>query len=277
MTTENSRADALPLEITEQMAAEWADRNELENVLTSFSTQRNAIEDARTLHLITASPVEQPADDERDMIEPLTEPVTISKALRAGRVARIEGTASAATALLANIQIAPWGQSKEWVQGYVAGFNRAAKWMQDALNSTPAYAGAAIRNSALEEAVHAVADHQRDGREWIRDSLWDTLTAEAAARIRALQSTSPAIPAVPHSSTPEWVSVRDRLPANDTWVLAHNGKWTGVAMYVSAAEFVDESWQDERREFIELLGPAVTHWMPMPPAPNDAASARGSR
>ncbi|WP_260426377.1 hypothetical protein [Burkholderia cepacia] len=64
------RADALPLEITEQMAAEWADRNELENVLTSFSTQRNAIEDARTLHLITASPVEQPAAAPIDLPDP---------------------------------------------------------------------------------------------------------------------------------------------------------------------------------------------------------------
>ncbi|MCA8351652.1 DUF551 domain-containing protein [Burkholderia cepacia] len=274
-TTENSRADALTDERIEQIA-----RNhelDMPDGQDSIPALKAAIYEA----LDAALPVEQhaaaPASDERAVIEPLTEPVTISKALRAGRVARMEGTASAATAFLVNIQIAPWGQSKEWVQGYVDGFNRAAKWMQDALNSTPAYAGAAIRNSALEEAAHAVADHQRDGREWIRDSLWDTLTAEAAARIRALQSTSPAIPDVPCSSTPEWIRVRDRLPANDTWVLAHNGKWTGVAMYVSAAEFVDESWQDERREFIELLGPAVTHWMPMPPAPNDAASAGGSR
>ncbi|MCA8026528.1 hypothetical protein [Burkholderia cepacia] len=63
---QHSRADALTFEITAQIAAEWADRNELENVLTTFSTQRNAIEDARTLHLLAASPVEQheaaPAD-----------------------------------------------------------------------------------------------------------------------------------------------------------------------------------------------------------------------
>lgn len=48
-------------EITEQMAADWADRNELENVLTSFSTQRNAIEDARTLHLLAPTPAGQQA------------------------------------------------------------------------------------------------------------------------------------------------------------------------------------------------------------------------
>ncbi|MEK7891263.1 DUF551 domain-containing protein [Burkholderia contaminans] len=99
-------------------------------------------------------------------------------------------------------------------------------------------------------------------------------TAERADKLRTHMHR---LAACPVEQQPEWISVRDHLPTNDTWVLAHNGKWTGVAMYVSAAEFVDESWQDERREFIELLGPAVTHWMPMPPAPNDAASAGGSR
>ncbi|WP_333976333.1 DUF551 domain-containing protein [Burkholderia cepacia] len=217
------------------------------------------------------------ANDQRDVVEPLTEPVTIAKALRGGHLARMEATASTAAAFLVNIQIAPWGQSKEWVQGYVDGFNRAAKWMQDALNSTSAYAGAAIRNSALEEAAQAIANHQRKGREWIRESLWDTLTAESAARIRALQSTAPTTPTEPCPNLPEWVSVRDRLPSNDVWVLAHNGKWTGVAMYASAAEFVDESWRDEHHEFIELFGPAVTHWMPMQAAPKDATSAGGSR
>lgn len=44
------RTDPLTFEITEQMAAECTDRNDLENVLTSFSTQRNAIEDVRTLY-----------------------------------------------------------------------------------------------------------------------------------------------------------------------------------------------------------------------------------
>ncbi|HGL6719961.1 DUF551 domain-containing protein [Burkholderia contaminans] len=70
--------------------------------------------------------------------------------------------------------------------------------------------------------------------------------------------------------TLEWISVSDRLPPADVWVLAHNGRWTGVAMYTSTAEFVDESWQDERHEFIELLGPAVTHWTPLPAAPSGA-------
>jgi hypothetical protein len=42
------------------------------------------------------------------------------------------------------------------------------------------------RNQALEEAAVAITQHNRRGREWIPGSLWDTLSSEAAARIRAL-------------------------------------------------------------------------------------------
>jgi len=52
-------------------------------------------------------------------------------------------------------------------------------------------------------------------------------------------------------------------------VLAHNGKWTGVATHLSESEWTDEHWQDERHEFIEMLGPKVTHWMPLPPPPTE--------
>ncbi|WP_256727809.1 DUF3450 domain-containing protein [Burkholderia pseudomallei] len=54
-------AETVALEITEQAAAEWASRHDVDHVLKHFSTQRNAIEDARTLHLLAASPSSQPA------------------------------------------------------------------------------------------------------------------------------------------------------------------------------------------------------------------------
>lgn len=38
----------------------------------------------------------------------------------------------------------------------------------------------------LEEAAKALSDHDKTGREWVRGSLWDTLTNEGCARIRAL-------------------------------------------------------------------------------------------
>lgn len=45
-----------------------------------------------------------------------------------------------------------------------------------------------VRDQALEEAAIAVADHQRRGYEWVPGSLWDSLTLQATARIRALKS-----------------------------------------------------------------------------------------
>ncbi|WP_414451264.1 DUF551 domain-containing protein [Burkholderia sp. 22PA0099] len=74
--------------------------------------------------------------------------------------------------------------------------------------------------------------------------------------------------------TDPWIVVSDRLPAPLEWVLAHNGKWTGKAAFFPGND-ARECWQDERREFVELLGPAVTHWMALPAAPGDAqAEAR---
>ncbi|MGB6054633.1 MAG: hypothetical protein WBG17_05275 [Burkholderiaceae bacterium] len=46
---------------------------------------------------------------------------------------------------------------------------------------------ASARNDALEEAAQAAERHDMAGREWIPGSLWDTLSREASARIRALQ------------------------------------------------------------------------------------------
>ncbi|WP_369291944.1 hypothetical protein [Burkholderia pseudomallei] len=60
-TTPAMAAEAVAFEITEQAAAEWASRHDVDHVLNHFSTQRNAIEDARTLHLLGASPSSQPA------------------------------------------------------------------------------------------------------------------------------------------------------------------------------------------------------------------------
>ncbi|WP_298699196.1 hypothetical protein [uncultured Brevundimonas sp.] len=46
-------------------------------------------------------------------------------------------------------------------------------------------------NAALDRAAEAVADHQREGREWVKDSLWDDITRQAAGRIRALKLPAP--------------------------------------------------------------------------------------
>lgn len=73
------------------------------------------------------------------------------------------------------------------------------------------------------------------------------------------------------ASAASWISVDERLPEPDGPVLAYNGKWTGVAAWMSG-EYLEplERWQDEHREFIEMMGPAITHWMPLPAAPGPA-------
>ncbi|WP_175867905.1 hypothetical protein [Burkholderia diffusa] len=72
--------------------------------------------------------------DERAVVEPLTEPVTIRKALLAGRTARISTSADGkAIAMLVNIQLTGWNHPREFAEGFAEGFNRAAAWMQSAL------------------------------------------------------------------------------------------------------------------------------------------------
>ena len=75
----------------------------------------------------------------------------------------------------------------------------------------------------------------------------------------------------PQEGMAGWISVKDRLPEPDGPVLAYNGKWTGVAAWMSG-EYLEplERWQDEHREFIEMMGPAITHWMPLPLPPTSA-------
>ena len=65
---------------------------------------------------------------------------------------------------------------------------------------------------------------------------------------------------------PSWVAVTEQLPEREKWVLVTNGKWTGVGGYMYE-ENDSECWQSETHEFIEHLGPKVTHWMELPAAP----------
>ncbi|KDD21312.1 Uncharacterised protein [Bordetella bronchiseptica] len=71
-------------------------------------------------------------------------------------------------------------------------------------DATPQATAEDVRNAALEEAAAAMDDHCRAGREWIPGSLWDALSREAGARIRALKST-PAPTAAEESQASEAV------------------------------------------------------------------------
>jgi hypothetical protein len=73
----------------------------------------------------------------REVIEPLTEPVSIQKALLGGKEAHVvKSVGKEVAAFLVNIQLTTWLNSTTaptWVAGYVEGFNRAAQLMQSAL------------------------------------------------------------------------------------------------------------------------------------------------
>lgn len=122
---------------------------------------------------------------------------------------------------------------------------------------------------AIEDADNAHADRYAEqlGRE----------LAKATAEIAELRAQLSAAPLMGAAVDAGWVSVDERLPEPDWPVLAHNGKWTGVAVWMSG-DYLEplERWQDEHREFIDMMGPAITHWMPLPPAPSsDKGVAHG--
>jgi hypothetical protein len=70
-----------------------------------------------------------------------------------------------------------------------------------------------------------------------------------------------------------WIPVSERLPEPDAWVLTTNGKWTGVARHRPLEDdgymVESERWQSETSDFIEHLGPPVTHWQPLPSVPKE--------
>ena len=67
---------------------------------------------------------------------------------------------------------------------------------------------------------------------------------------------------------PEWISVKERLPEEGTWVLCHlkghsYGGKTQVCKFCSADKYKDRPYFDHFRNGF----PAVTHWMPLPESP----------
>lgn len=136
--------------------------------------------------------------------------------------------------------------------------------------SGPLMGCASIAASAGSEPVAHLWQHSETGR---------TRVVMPDAVVDASASWLLVGPLYLHPSPPEgmvggWISVDERLPESDVPVLAHNGKWTGVAAWMSG-DYLEplERWQDEHREFIEMMGPAVTHWMPLPPPPTTPAGS----
>ncbi|MCY3528533.1 DUF551 domain-containing protein [Klebsiella variicola] len=58
------------------------------------------------------------------------------------------------------------------------------------------------------------------------------------------------------------------MPESNKFVLVSNGVWVGQGLYDDSEHLEsDEHWQDEHREFINVLHHPVTHWMPLPAGP----------
>ncbi|WP_205191323.1 hypothetical protein [Burkholderia sp. LMG 13014] len=136
----------------------------------AYPTLESAAWEAIAAAKIGCSACEAAPADERDVIEPLTEPVSIAKAMLGGMRARVGGNGESTTAFLVNIQIASWGYPTEWVKGCVFGFNRAAKWMQSALlEYQSAQAASQPAAEAGQEAVAYVCSSSNDFAPIVRD------------------------------------------------------------------------------------------------------------
>ena len=65
---------------------------------------------------------------------------------------------------------------------------------------------------------------------------------------------------------PQWISVNDRLPEENTRVLV----WLGVKLYdytqIDTDRMINEKWV--------RWGKDVTHWMPLPKAPKEEAEEK---
>ncbi|KWK79401.1 hypothetical protein WM16_07605 [Burkholderia ubonensis] len=108
-------------------------------------------------HFAAPQPAQADAPAEaREVIVPLNEPVTIRKALLAGRTARVVlsgGDGTVAAVHLVNIGLTGWVLTKETADAYAKGFNQAAKWMQDAMCGAPADAGEPIGQHDLSTST----------------------------------------------------------------------------------------------------------------------------
>ena len=96
----------------------------------------------------------------------------------------------------------------------------------------------------------------------------DELCRYAAGLIERLTAENAAL----REKVPQWVSVEDRMPAPGKRVLATDGVFVGEAYRTSA-----DTWR--RYDGIAMrdcIGSVVTHWMPLPGAPEFADILRGA-
>ncbi len=120
---------------------------------------------------------------------------------------------------------------------------------------------------ACEECIHFFACSRQCGEPMAQSSAtgcecYETIKSIAAARlIERLTAERDAL----REKVPQWISVEDRHPKPGTRVLATDGVFVGEAYRTSA-----DTWR--RYDGIAMrdcIGSVVTHWMPLPEAPEE--------
>ena len=117
------------------------------------------------------------------------------------------------------------------------------------------------------EFLRAVTDGQSDEIKSLRRELeWKDMVIALAQRKQAeAEAERDAL----REKVPQWISVEERRPEPGKRVLATDGVFVGEAYRTSA-----DTWR--RYDGIAMrdcLGSIVTHWMPMPDAPEEGGKA----
>nr|WP_279492065.1 DUF551 domain-containing protein [Klebsiella variicola] len=124
-----------------------------------------------------------------------------------------------------------------------------------------------IPNEMTSEQAYEIGYYYGDpvdvfarGANWMRQHIIDSTLAAA-----------PQLPGSDPATVPgKWIPVSERMPESNKFVLVSNGVWVGQGLYDDSEHLEsDEHWQDEHREFINVLHHPVTHWMPLPAAPQE--------
>ena len=105
----------------------------------------------------------------------------------------------------------------------------------------------------------------RECKLWGDDRCVEHLAGAAADIIERLTAENAAL----REKVPRWISVDDRHPKPGTRVLATDGVFVGEAYRTSA-----DTWR--RYDGIAMrdcIGSVVTHWMPLPEAPEEGEKA----